>query len=109
MFALHELVQLKEPAYDEAKWNVIQPTDDPEWLEKSEAPVAWNTANLVIHYATALEENQPAAAAMLANVDLDTDTVSAMTYALVVDKMDPAEFAASWVAENSDRVDGWLQ
>ncbi|MDH3663653.1 MAG: amino acid-binding protein, partial [Alphaproteobacteria bacterium] len=109
MFALHELVQLGEPAYDEAQWNVIQPTDDPEWLEKSNVPVAWNTANLVIHYATALEEAQPAAAAMLANVDLDTDTVSAMTYALVVDKMDPAEFAANWVAENSDRVDGWLQ
>ena len=109
MFALHELVQLTEPAYDEAKWNVIQPTDDPEWLEKSDAGVAWNTANLVIHYATALEEAQPAAAAMLANVDLDTDAVSAMTYALVVEKADPAEFAAKWVAENSDRVDGWLQ
>ena len=46
MFALHDLVILKEPAYDEAKWKVIQPTDDPEWLEKSEAPVAWNTAKL---------------------------------------------------------------
>ena len=46
---------------------------------------------------------------LLANDDLDTDTVSAMTYALVVEKADPAEFAANWVAENSDRVDGWLQ
>ncbi len=109
MFALHELVQLKEPAYDEAKWNVLQPTDDPEWLEKSSAPVAWNTAYLHIHYATALEEMQPAAAAMLANVKLDTDTVSAMTYALVVEKQDPAEFARKWVADNSAAVDSWLQ
>lgn len=109
MFALHELVQLQEPAYDEAKWNVLQPTDDPDWLEKSEAPVAWNTANLQIHYATALEESQPAAAAMLANVKLDTDTVSKMTYALVVEKQDPAEFAKNWVAENADQVDSWLQ
>ena len=32
---LHDLVILKEPAYDEAKWNVIkQPTDDPQWLRK---------------------------------------------------------------------------
>ena len=30
MFALHELVILEEPAYDEAKWTVIQPTNDPE-------------------------------------------------------------------------------
>ncbi len=109
MFALHELVILKEPAYDEAQWNVIQPTDDPEWLEKSNAAVAWNTANLHIHYAASLEADQPEAAAMLANVSLDTDTVSTMTFALVVEKQDPAEFAAKWVEENADTVDSWLQ
>ena len=30
MFALHELVILKEPAYEDSQWTVIQPTDDPE-------------------------------------------------------------------------------
>ena len=109
MFSLHELVILKEPAYEEAKWEVIQPTDDPQWLEKSNAGVAWNTAYLHIHYATSLESDQPEAAAMLANVKLDTNTVSAMTYALVVEKQDPAEFAAKWVADNSSTVDSWLQ
>ena len=109
MFALHELVILKEPAHDEAQWTVIQPTDDPEWLSKSNAPVAWSTAYLHIHYAASLEADQPEAAAMLANVTLDTATVSAMTYALVVDKQDPAEFAAKWVDENADTVDSWLQ
>ena len=108
MFALHELVILKEPAYDEAKWNVIQPTDDPQWLENSSAPVAWNTAKLKIHYATSLESDQPAAAALLSKVNLDTDTVSAMTYALVVEKQDPAEFAKKWVSENASTVDSWL-
>jgi glycine betaine/proline transport system substrate-binding protein len=109
MFALHELVILKEPAHDAAQWNVIQPTDDPEWLDKSEAGVAWSTAFLHIHYATSLETDQPEAAAMLSKVKLDTNTVSAMTYALVVDKEDPAEFAAKWVAENAETVDSWLQ
>ena len=109
MFALHDLVILKEPAYDEAKWKVIQPTDDPEWLEKSDAGVAWNTAYLHIHYAAALEEKQPAAAKMLSQVNLDTETVSAMTYALVVEKQDPAEYAKKWVADNSDKVDAWLK
>lgn len=109
MFALHELVILKEPAYDEAQWTVIQPTDDPEWLEKSSAGVAWNTAYLHIHYAASLETDQPEAAAMLANVSLDTDTVSTMTYALVVEKQDPAEFAAKWVEDNAELVDSWLQ
>lgn len=109
MFALHELVILKEPAYDEAKWNVIQPTDDPEWLEKSSAPVAWNTAYLHIHYAAGLEKSHPAAAKMLASVKLNTDQVSAMTYALVVEKADPAEFAKKWVADNGKTVDSWLK
>lgn len=108
MFALHELVILKEPAYDESKWTVIQPTDDPEWLEKSEAGVAWNTAYLHIHYAAALEESQPEAAKMLSKVELNTDIVSAMTYALVVEKQDPEAFARKWVEENAATVDSWL-
>ncbi len=108
MFALHDLVILKEPKHEEAKWNVIQPTDDPEWLEKSEAAVAWNTAYLHIHYAAKLEEEQPAAAEVLKNVKLDTDTVSAMTYALVVEKQDPEAYAKKWVSENGALVDSWL-
>jgi len=109
MFALHELVVLEEPAYDAAKWNVLQPTDDPDWLAKSDAAVAWDLAYLHIHYATALKDSSPEAAALLNNVKLDTDTVSGMTYALVVEKQDPAEFAKKWVAENGSIVDGWLQ
>lgn len=109
MFALHELVILKEPAYDEAKWNVKQPTDDPNWLENSSAPVAWNTAQLKIHYATSLEKSNPEVAALLSQVKLDTDTVSKMTFALVVEKQDPAEFAKKWVAENGAIVDSWLK
>ncbi len=109
MFALHDLVILKEPKYDEAKWKVIQPTDDPEWLEKSSAPVAWNTAYLHIHYAAALEKSHPAAAKMLSQVKLNTDQVSSMTYALVVKKADPAEFAKKWVADNGAVVDAWLK
>ena len=88
---------------------MIQPTDDPEWLEKSNAPVAWNTANLHIHYATALEEASRAAAAMLANVDLDTDTVSAMTYALVVDKAGSGRVRRQMGRRERRPVDGWLQ
>ena len=109
MFALHELVILEEPKHDPAKWNVIQPTDDPEWLAKSDAPVAWDLAYLHIHYASELETNYPEVASMLSKVKLDTDTVSKMTYALVVDKEDPADFAKNWVSENSSTVEKWLR
>ncbi|WP_136661509.1 glycine betaine ABC transporter substrate-binding protein [Nitratireductor sp. XY-223] len=108
MFALYDLVILREPEHDPAKWKIVQPTDDPEWLEKSDAPVAWSPAYLHIHYAAALEEANPEAAAILSKVKLDTDIVSDMTYALVVKKMDPEEFARKWVSDNADLVDSWL-
>ncbi|MCY3873696.1 MAG: amino acid-binding protein [Rhodobacteraceae bacterium] len=109
MFALHELVILDEPKYDAAKWNVIQPTDDPDWLNKSSAPVAWDLAYLHIHYAATLETDQPEVASLLSKVKFDTDIVSGMTYALVVEKQDPADFAKTWVANNADMVERWLR
>ena len=109
MFAMHELVKLKEPPHDAAKWHVMQPTDDPDWLKKSTATGAWDTAYLHIDYSTRLEKAQPAAAAMLSKVKLSTDIVSQMTFALVVEKQDPADFAKKWVAKNAALVDTWLK
>ncbi len=108
VFALHELQVLEEPAYDASKWKVIQPTDDPDWLEKSEAGVAWDLAYLHIHYAKELETAYPGVATLMANMKLDTDTVSAMTFALVVDGKEPLAYAQEWVAANEDTVLGWL-
>ena len=109
MFKLHKLVLLKEPAYDKAKWNVIQPTDDPQWLEKSSAPVAWPTAYLHVHYAAGLEKSHPSAAAILSKIKLNTDVVSAWTYAVVVDKVDPLEYAKKWIKGNGNLVNAWLK
>ena len=82
---------------------------DPDWLEKSSAPVAWDLAYLHIHYASELESSQPEVASLLSKVKLDTDTVSQMTYALVVDKQDPLDFAKKWVADNGAMVEKWLR
>ncbi|MFD1158135.1 ABC transporter substrate-binding protein [Roseovarius aestuarii] len=108
VFALHDMQILEEPAYDAAKWNVTQPTDDPNWLEISDAGVAWDLAYLHVHYAKSLEDSHPDVAKMLSNVKFDTDTVSAMTYALVIDKQEPLAYAEAWVAENEDAVLGWM-
>lgn len=109
MFELHELVKLIEPAYAAKDWQIVQPSATPGWLQKSRAGVAWDSAKLHISYAASLEADQPAAASLLANVSLDVDAVSAMTYALVVEGQDPAEFATKWVVENAEEVDSWLQ
>ncbi|WP_299951425.1 glycine betaine ABC transporter substrate-binding protein [uncultured Ruegeria sp.] len=108
MFSLYDLVPLTEPAYDAAQWKISQPTDDPNWLENSTAPTAWDAAKLHVFYATALAESQPEAAAMLSQVELSTEQVNAIVYALSVDGKDPAEYAREWVDANSDLVDSWF-
>ncbi len=109
MFAQYSLVILDEPEHDAAKWNPIQPTDDPDWLEKADAPVAWPIARLHIHYSTSLVESNPLVASLLYKVKLDTDTISQMTYALVVEKQDALAFAKKWVADNGATVEKWLR
>ena len=109
IFAKYDLVKLEEPAYDATKWIIVPPNATPGWLEKSSAAVAWDTAKLFVSYATALEKSQPKAAAALAKVQLSTDTLTAMTFALEVDKQDPADFAAKWVEQNQAIVDGWFE
>lgn len=109
MFKQYDLVILEEPEYDATKWMIVQPSPTPGWLEKSRAGVAYKTNQLFIAYSASLEADHPEAAAMLSKVSLDTDTVSAMTYALVVEEQDPAEFAAAWVEENTATIDGWLE
>jgi len=109
LFALHELVILKEPAYDASKWKMVQPTDDPNWLEVSDTPVAWDLAYLHIHFAASLKKDHPEVASMLESVKLSTDLVSGMTYALVVDKKDANDYAQQWVKDNSGLVDSWLK
>ena len=109
MFVLYDLVILEEPAHNVDKWIVLQPTDDPEWLEKSSAPMAWDLTHLHIHYAAALENSHPEVASLLSKVKLDTDDVSAMVFALAIEKQDPLDFAKKWVKENSETVERWLR
>ncbi len=109
MFSLYDLVPLSEPAYDSAQWEVFQPTDDPDWLEKSSTPTAWDAARLHIFYAAELEETQPLAASMLSKVKLTTDQINALVYALSVDGTDPDDYARQWIAENPDIVLSWFE
>ncbi len=108
VFVLHDMQVLEEPPYDAAAWKVIQPTDDPAWLTKSKAGTAWDTAYLHLHYAKSIEKSQPEVAKLFRNMKLTTDQVSEMTYALVIDKKDPAAYAKEWVKKNEDEVLSWL-
>lgn len=108
VFALQDLVVLDEPEHDPAKWTVSQPDERADWLESSEAAVAWPPLTIHVAYATSLETDYPAVAAMLSNVDFTTDTLSELTYQLVIEGKDAAAYAAEWVAANEDQVLGWF-
>lgn len=107
-FALQDLVRLDEPPHDPAKWSVKQPDESANWLDESEAGVAWPPLTIHIAWASGLKDEFPNVANTLANVQLTTDQLSAMTYALVIEKRDAADYAREWIDQNEDLVLGWF-
>lgn len=108
IFVAYDLVYLDEPEHDPETWTIIQPTDDPAWLEKSEASTAWKGATLHLHYAASVREDYPEVAAMLDNYQMPPEVLSRAGYALSVEDQDVEDFAREWVDANQDIVLGWL-
>ncbi|CCV14372.1 glycine betaine ABC transporter substrate-binding protein [Mesorhizobium sp. STM 4661] len=107
MFRLHDLVQLTEPKYDPAKWHIVMPSDDPDWLSKSEAPVGWDASHFYIGFGSSTAKRLPKVAAFLSNIDFTPEEVTEMSYAVQVDRQDPAKYAQTWVAKHQDRLNAW--
>ena len=103
----YDIVRLEEPAFDPEKYIAIQPSDDPDWYEKSTVMTEDALKQVQIAYSKSLIERSPAIADLLANIQLDGETVSDFAFQIEGGK-DPADVAKEWVAANSDRVDGWL-
>ena len=108
VFKLYDLFKLEEPPYDEEKWNVIQPSEDPDWLSKSMAMTADATKKIHVGYSLTLATRAPQVANLLKNVSIDTKTMSEWTHRVVIDKSEPATVVQEWIAANSERIDGWL-
>ncbi|MEM6677119.1 MAG: glycine betaine ABC transporter substrate-binding protein [Pseudomonadota bacterium] len=108
IFVAYEMVYLEEPPHDPATWTIVQPTDDPAWLEKSQASTAWKGATLHLHYAAEVREKFPEVAAMLDNYSMPPAVLSEAGYALSVQDVDVETYARDWVANNEDVVLGWL-
>jgi glycine betaine/proline transport system substrate-binding protein len=110
LFTVHpEMVFLKEPAYDAAKWKPLTPEQDPKYLENSSVAMAWPPASIRPVFAKALETKAPQVASLIRNMDITADELGAFSYAVVIDKKDAAAVAAQWIAANPDRVAAWLK
>ncbi|WP_120497467.1 glycine betaine ABC transporter substrate-binding protein [Kiloniella sp. EL199] len=102
-----DIVPLSEPEYDPAKYIAIQPSDDPDWFNKSKVMTADALKKVQIAYSKSLIERSPAIAELLQNMQLDAEMVSEFAYQIEGGD-DPADVVKTWVAENSERVDSWL-
>lgn len=108
VFDLHDIVQLTEPEYEQAKWNIVLPGDDPAgWLSKSSAPVSWAPSHFQIAFGTKTSERLPKVASFLSSIDFTPEEITHMSYALEVERQDPAAYAQQWIAAHRDRLEAW--
>lgn len=108
VWLLHDLVQLEEPPHDPSCVKMVQPKEDPDWLEKSKITCADATKQVQIGYSKSLLERSPTIASLLQGIALDTETVSAWAFEIGSKKRDPAEVMKEWIANNPERVDSWF-
>jgi glycine betaine/proline transport system substrate-binding protein len=106
--ALYDITMLEEPPHDPDTYVVVQPNEDADWYEKSNVDSGEIVKSVTVAYSSSLNDRSPAAAAFLANIDMDADALSALTYTVVVEGGEISTVVSDWIAENGDMVDGWL-
>ena len=105
---MFDVKMLSEPEYDPAKYTMVQPSDDPDWYEKSMVASKDALKNVQIAWSNSLADRSPAIAEFFANFELTADDVSEFAFEISGKGRDPAEVAREWVENNPDRVDAWL-
>lgn len=109
IFKLHDIVQLQEPEYDPSRWAVVKPADDPDWLEKSQAPTAWDLSHFHVAWAAALDNKMPQVARFLSEIAFEPADISAMSYAVEVERKPVEEVAKEWISDNGERIGEWVK
>jgi glycine betaine/proline transport system substrate-binding protein len=105
---MFDVEMLTEPTFDEAKYIMLQPSDDADWYENSSVATKDALKDVQIAWSNSLEERSPAIAEFLVNFSLTADDVSGLAFEISANGKEPADAAREWVAANSDRVDAML-
>ncbi len=105
---MFDVEMLSEPAYDPAKYVMVQPSDSADWYEESMVASKDALKNVQIAWSNSLADRSPAIAEFFANFELTADDVSGFAYEISGKGRDPAEVAREWVEANPERVDAWL-
>ncbi len=105
---MFDVYMLTEPTYDPAKYVMVQPSDSPDWYQESKVATKDALKNVQIAWSNSLKERSPAIAEFFERFSLSADDVSNFAFEISGKGREPAEVASEWVANNSERVDGWL-
>ncbi|MCY6382065.1 glycine betaine ABC transporter substrate-binding protein [Hoeflea prorocentri] len=106
--ALYDVTMLEEPEHDPETYKIVQPDADADWYDKSKITSGDSVKSVRIAHSKSLEERAPDAAKLLANMELNSDDVSAWTFEVVVNGKEPEDVVRAWVQENGPAVDAWL-
>jgi len=88
-------------------WKMIQPQEDPEWLEKSRIMCASPNSTVYVAYSKSLLKRAPKVADFLKHVSFDVATLNDWILR-ISEKQNPAQIAKDWVAHNPAVVERWL-
>ena len=105
---MFDVEMVSEPAFDPAKYTMIQPSDDADWYEKSNVASKDALKDVQIAWSNSLPDRSPAIAEFFERFSLTADDVSGFAYEISGKGRDPADVAREWVEANPERVDGWL-
>lgn len=105
---MFDVYMLSEPTYDPAKYVMVQPSDSPDWYQESKVATKDALKNVQIAWSNSLKERSPAIVEFFERFSLSADDVSSFAYEISGKGRDANEVASEWIANNSERVDGWL-
>ena len=105
---MFDVMMLTEPKYDPAMYVMVQPSDDPDWYDKSKVATKDALKKVQIAWSASLKDRSPAIAEFFERFGLEADDVSSFAYEISGKGRDPEEVAREWVEANPDRVDAWL-
>jgi glycine betaine/proline transport system substrate-binding protein len=105
---MFDVQMLSEPKYDPANYVMVQPSDDPDWYNKSKVATKDALKNVQIAWSNSLKGRSPAIAEFFERFKLTADDVSSFAFEISGKGRDPAEVAKEWIEANPKRVDAWL-
>jgi glycine betaine/proline transport system substrate-binding protein len=105
---MFDVKMLTEPAFDAAKYKMVQPSDSPDWFKESSVATKDALKNVQIAWSKSLKERSPAIAEFFERFSLEADDVSSFAYEISGKDRNAGEVAKEWIANNPARVDAWL-